>query len=94
LQRCALEEEWDGQLDRVQAAGVRSTAKLAVLNVGRARTAVRERAGVEIRILHHPQTGLRGDPSHCGIHGMPTPDADLGSAYWLMRSVSEIFPTR
>lgn len=75
---------------------VGATAKLALLNIGQSRVAVREGTTdrLEISFIHEPETKPPADPSHSGIYNLPLGDSDITAAELLALSVEEIFPTR
>ena len=50
---------------------ISARAKIAILNVGTLRDAVRNSTGTSLRVLHVPEPD---DPSHSGIHDIPLDD--------------------
>lgn len=75
---------------------VGSTARLALLNIGNSKSAVREGTtdGLNIRYVHEPDTDTPIDPSHSGIYDLPISEGDITAAAQLAKSVSELFLTR
>lgn len=74
---------------------VRASAALAVLNVGRARLAVREGTPDrrEVSVLHDPEErpGQWIDPSHSGIYNLPI---DASAAEQLALAVEQTYPAK
>ena len=72
---------------------VPAQAKLALLNVGRARRTVRQKTvdQLEIAFLHEPEDHP-SDPSHSGIYHLPPHDNT--AAELLAMSVEQLYPTR
>lgn len=75
---------------------VGATAKLALLNVGAARIAVREGTdnALEITCLHEPENEPPIDASHSGFYNLPLPDVEITAAERLVSAISKLYDTR
>ena len=89
------------QLDDVRRVlaskrGVGASARLALLNVGQARAAVRANShdNALLSFLHEPEMepGRPQDPSHAGIYGVPADDNTIPEI--LATAVLDVHPAR
>jgi hypothetical protein len=88
---------WADIRKRIEKSGVllRVQGKLAKVSVGTARTGMLAKFNTKVQVKHMPVLDDGGEPpdeSHCGIHGLPREDVDVGD--FLATLVSELQPAK